>query len=314
MWRQLSIFGAILLLITISFSGCVEEKAKPKLEISFDTESSEFPVQLIVTSVDSDRTYNWSEINISLVSQYTEPSYLTKEGDINIGSIIEIPDSIFDEVSKIDVRIRLSTSSILIWGDTVYSPITTPNISFTINESKIIVESINNVDYEWDISLTISNDTKTITDHPFNKNKLIEVGDTIDLYEYEIYGTVEVTLIYNPTGETIGNFTLDLTEPDPEIYLTVHNMTIDHLVNLAYFYIHSGKTTFGTKVINWEITPDLPDWLTVSPMNGNFSYGEYKVNLSFSSTGLEAGEYNHILKITSNYGNEELKITLIKVE
>lgn len=51
MWRQLSIFGAILLLITISFSGCVEEKAKPKLEISFDTESSGFPVQLIVTSL-----------------------------------------------------------------------------------------------------------------------------------------------------------------------------------------------------------------------------------------------------------------------
>ena len=65
-------------------------------------------------------------------------------------------------------------------------------------------------------------------------------------------------------------------------------------------------------MINWEITPDLPDWLTATPMNGNFSYGKDKVNLSFSSAGLEAGEYNHTINITSNYGNEELKITLIK--
>jgi len=311
MWKKISIFGIILLLITISFSGCVEE-SKPKLEISFDIESSEFPVQLIVTSVDSDRSYDWNEVNISLVSQYTNPTYLYKEGNINIGDIIEIPNSIFDEVSKIDVRIRLNTSSILIWGDTVYSPITTPNITFMINESKIIVESINNIDYEWNVDFTFSNETKIITTHPFNKNKLIEVGDTIDLYEYEIYETIVVTLIFNPTNETIGNFTITLLEPDPEIYLAIHDISVDDLVNLAPFYIYSGKNTVGTKVINWEITPDLPEWLTASPMSGNFSYGTYKVNLNFSSTGLEAGEYNHTLKIVSNYGSEELNVVLTK--
>ena len=107
-------------------------------------------------------------------------------------------------------------------------------------------------------------------------------------------------------------FTINLTEPDPKIYLTNHDIIVDDLVNLAYFYIYSGKTTIGTKIINWEITSDLPDWLTVSPMNGNFSYGRYKVNLTISSTELETGEHNHTINITSNYGNEELNVILTK--
>jgi len=312
MWKQLSTIGIILLLITIFFSGCVEEESKPKLEIFFDTDSSEFPVQLIVTSIDSDRSYDWNEVNISLVSQYSEPLYIFKEGEIVLGNIIEIQDSVFNEVSRIDVRIRLNTSSVLIWGGTVYPPVTKPNVTFTINENEMIVESIDKVDHDWDLDFTISNETKTITDQLFKKYKSIEVGDTIDLYKYEIYGTIEVTLIYNPTNEIIGTFTINLTEPDPEIYLTNHDIIVDDLVNLAPFYIYSGKNTFGTKIINWEITSDIPDWLTVSPMNGNFSYGKYKVNLSNSSTELETGEYNHTIKITSNYGNEELNVVLTK--
>ena len=312
MWKKISIFGIILLLITISFSGCVEEESKPKLEISFDTDSSEFPVQLTVSSVDSDRSYNWSEVNITITSQYTEPLFLFKVGEINIGDIIEIHDSVFNEVSKIDVRIRLHKSSLLIWGETIYPPITTPNVSFLINESKMIVESVDKIDYDWNFTLSIENETVYDTDQIYERFKLIEIGDTIDLYDYEIYGTVEVKLIYNPTNDIIANITLDLTEPDPEIYLTVHDISVDDQVALTHFDIYSGKNIIGTKVINWEITPDLPDWLTVEPMSGNFSYGTDRVNLSFSSTGLVAGEHNHTIKITSNYGNEELNVVLTK--
>ena len=312
MWKKILISGIILLLIALSFSGCVEEEPKSKLEIFFDTDSSEFPVKLIITSIDSDRSYDWNEVNISLVSQYTEPSYITKEGKIGIGDIIKIQDYIFNEVSRIDVRIRLNTSSVLIWSSTVHPPVTKPNATFTINENEMIVESIDKVDYDWDLNFTITNETKTITDQLFKKYKSIEVGDTIDLYDYEIYGTVKVTLVYNPTNETIGSFTINLTEPDPEIYLTNHDIVVDDLVNLAYFFIYSGKSTVGTKIINWEITSDLPEWLAISPMNGNFSYGRYRVNLTISSTGLDNGEYNHTIKITSNYGNEELNVVLTK--
>ena len=313
MKKQLLIFLMMIMMVTISYSGCVEEELKPKLEMSFDTDSSEFPVQLIVTSVDSDRTYDWNEINITLTSQYIEPTFLSKDGEINISDVIEIPDSVFDEVSKIFVRIRLNTSSLLIWDSIVYPPVTKPNVTFSIDGNKLIVESVDKVDFDWDFNLTMSNDTIIITDQIFKKYKMIEVGDIVDLNIYEYCGDgFEVLLVYNPTGDTIGNFTLNLTEPDPEIYVTPTDISVDEITNLAWFYIHSGKTTFGTKVINWEITPDLPDWLTVSPMNGNFSYGKTKVNLSFSSDELAVGEYNHTLKITSNYGNEELEITLTK--
>ncbi len=189
MKKQLLIFVMIIMMVTIFYSGCVEEEElKPKLEMSFDTDSSEFPVELIVTSVDSDRTYDWNEVNITLTSQYIEPIFLSKNGGINISDVIEIPYSVFDELSKIFVRIRLNTSSLLIWDSIVYPPVTKPNVTFSIDGNKLVVESVDKVDFDWDFNLTMSNDTITITDQIFKKYKTIEVGDIIDLNIYEYYG------------------------------------------------------------------------------------------------------------------------------
>lgn len=314
MLRKISIFGISFFFILLTFSGCFEGESKSKLEMNIDIDSSDFPVKLIVISIDSDKNYNWNKVNISLTSQFTDPVFIDKEGIIKTNDIIEIPDYVFNDISKVFVRIKLNTSSVLIWGDTVYAPNPTPNISFDINESKIIVKSIDKIDYDWDLNLTIINESFIITDHLFDKYKQIELEDFIDLYNYEIYEELEVEVVYNPTNEVIGDFTLNLVEPDPEIFLKVHEISVDSLVFSTYFYIYSTKNTKGTQIINWEITPDLPSWLILSPMSGNFSYGSYKIFINISSSDLSVGEYNHKIKIVSNYGNEEFDIILTKIE
>ena len=65
-------------------------------------------------------------------------------------------------------------------------------------------------------------------------------------------------------------------------------------------------------MINWAITEDLPEWVSADPMNGDFSYGKTLVNLTFNSSSLTPGIYTHSLIITTNYGNQEIAVTLTK--
>jgi len=313
MWIKALFIGMIMLSFTMFFSGCLDEGSKQKLEINLEVDSSQFPVKLIVESISSDKSYKWDNINISLTSQYISPTFIEKEGKICVDDIIEIPDSVFDKVSKIFVRIRLNTSSELLWDKTVYPPVTTPNITLEINQSKIIFKSVEKIDYDLNLDLTLENDTVIGTYTIFDKYEVIEEGYEIDLYEYEIYENVIVSLVYNPTDEAIGNFSLELEEPDPEIYLLDNEIAVDSMVVQTYFYILSGKDTIGSKVIYWDITADLPDWLTVTPMSGNFSFGSEKVIIGFSPEGIDVGEHTHTIKINSNYGNEQLDIILTKL-
>jgi len=309
MKKKLLILFTTLMMLTISYTGCFEQP-KPKLEISFDTQETDSTIQLIVTSLETNKKYNWRDINITLTSQYVDPYYLVKEGEMKVGDIVEIPQFVFENLSKIFVRMRLNSSYVLLWGETVYAPSPTPVISFKFEQNKLIIDSIDKIDYEWDFDISLTNFSYIITDELVYPNKLVKIGDIIDLNKYELYEEVDFIMTYNPTNEIVANLSLNLTELDPEIYLTVHEIEIDNMVTSTHFYIYSGKTTFGTKDINWQITPDLPSWINVEPMSGVFKYGRQRVNVTFSTSGMAGGEYSHIINITSNYGDEELKIIL----
>ena len=77
--------------------------------------------------------------------------------DIDIGDIIEIPTFIFNNLSKIFVRMRLNSSYLLLWGDTVYAPSPTPVINFTIEDNRMIIESVDKIDYTWDFDISLEN-------------------------------------------------------------------------------------------------------------------------------------------------------------
>jgi len=63
--------------------------------------------------------------------------------------------------------------------------------------------------------------------------------------------------------------------------------------------------------LDWEITPNLPPWLSVSPMSGNISCGGTQtVSIQVNRDGLPAGEYSHTLSVISNSGSEDLEVIM----
>jgi hypothetical protein len=121
-----------------------------------------------------------------------------------------------------------------------------------------------------------------------------------------------LVLLYNPRGVILINESVNINEPNQVIYISPTEISVDDVVKNSYFYIHSVKLTIRTLTINWEITPDLPSWLSVSPMSGNFIYGLQKIRLYITSEGLASRQYTHTITIISNFGNDEITIVLNK--
>jgi len=67
----------------------------------------------------------------------------------------------------------------------------------------------------------------------------------------------------------------------------------------------------GEGTLSWEITPDLPEWLGILPMEGEVSAGgEFSVLVNIDRTGMFPGLYEHKLSITSNGGKSGVFIIM----
>jgi len=181
MWKVISIVSLVILILSF-YSGCLEEQSSTKLEMVIETDSSEFPVQLIVTSIESNRAYNWTEVNITISPQtfypdHNTPIYIDKIGQITNNDVIEISESIFEDISKVYVTIRFHKSSLVIWSDTVLPPVLKPNVTFLVIENNMTVENIDKIDFNWDFTLSIDNETHIASEHLYKKYKSIEIGD-----------------------------------------------------------------------------------------------------------------------------------------
>lgn len=311
-------FIIILILLIAGLSGCLEETKEPSIQISYSTSTNRFPIKITITNIIADKDYDWNEINIS-VSNTTKTIYIFKEGVLTVGDVIEIPHYMFEGVESVNVVLKLISTGETIENINLNAPQEKPQIIFTTNQTsnQIIVSEIVGT-YSWldwmDFKIIASNSTKT--NEELSKGGSIDVGDTINVNSSRLYGTVTVELIWEPTNEDFANYTFNVAEPDPEISLSSYSGQIywsDQNPTSRSFYINIGIPYYATKQVIWQITEDLPSWLTISPMNGILKPIDQstRVNYSVNNEGLTSGDYYHNISIATNYGNKEFQVHLV---
>jgi len=67
----------------------------------------------------------------------------------------------------------------------------------------------------------------------------------------------------------------------------------------------------GDATLYWSVTPDLPAWLSVSPMSGQTSpRSDFFASVTVDRQGLTPGTYNHTISVTSNGGRGSVSVAM----
>ncbi len=99
-----------------------------------------------------------------------------------------------------------------------------------------------------------------------------------------------------------------LPSAPPEISITPDFLDFGPEFTENFFII--GNT--GEETLSWEITVDLPEWLSVSPLNGEVSAGdEGEVWVNVDRSKMVSGLYDHKVFIASNGGEGGLSVMMI---
>lgn len=243
--------------------------------------------------------------------------------------------------------IGLSIFSIFFWphhsqktnSNTQYTPKIreAPDIVFSVdyNNSQIIIEDItyhNTSIYYWDsVNIIASNSTKISPLTRLNNvkgSRSIQVGQTIDLYNWsDINELVEVKIIWIPTNESLGDFTLNITGEEPKIknispnYLSFQNYDYDSDENITeqsrIFSIGDNIKDFQCwNTISWNITAEIPNWINISPIKGildcysPYPYEDRDVKVTVNYTGVTPGTYRYTIYINSINAIEMVNLSI----
>jgi len=99
----------------------------------------------------------------------------------------------------------------------------------------------------------------------------------------------------------------DDTIPSPLLSLSPESLDFDPTTAETSFNINNT----GDATLEWNVTSNLPAWLSVSPMNGETPAGEESsVSVSVNRQGLSPGTYGHTTSVTSNGGEGSVSVTM----
>ncbi len=99
----------------------------------------------------------------------------------------------------------------------------------------------------------------------------------------------------------------DDTIPSPVLSLSPESLDFDPTTAETSFSINNT----GDATLEWNVTSNLPAWLSASPMNGDTPSGEESsISASVSNQGLSPGTYDHTISVTSNGGDGSLSVTM----
>ncbi|HCL00378.1 MAG TPA: hypothetical protein DHW42_09795 [Candidatus Marinimicrobia bacterium] len=68
----------------------------------------------------------------------------------------------------------------------------------------------------------------------------------------------------------------------------------------------------GSETMNWQITSQIPVWLTINPTEGTNLTAHQLVSVSVNRNLLEPGIYDHIIRIQSNGGSDSVRISVLE--
>lgn len=100
---------------------------------------------------------------------------------------------------------------------------------------------------------------------------------------------------------------INMVVPEPALSVSPGSLDFGSATNVRSLTI----SNIGGGTLNWNITNDLPHWLSASSMSGEtLSGAPAEIILNVNRDGLSSGTYNHILSITSNGGSAYISISM----
>ncbi|MGQ9645898.1 MAG: BACON domain-containing protein [Thermodesulfobacteriota bacterium] len=122
-------------------------------------------------------------------------------------------------------------------------------------------------------------------------------------------GNYQYTIDIGSNGGS-ASVVISMVVPEPVISVSPGSLDFGTTTNTRSLTI----TNIGGGTLNWNITNDLPHWLSASSMSGEtLSGAPSEIILNVNRDGLSSGTYNHILSITSNGGSAYISVSM-KVE
>lgn len=107
-----------------------------------------------------------------------------------------------------------------------------------------------------------------------------------------------------------GSVKVTMAVPEPSVpMLSVSPSSLDFGIGMSERWLTINNIGGGT--LSWNITADLPGWLSTSLMSGEtLSGGASTVILNVNRDGLSPGQYSHTLSITSNGGTAYITVSM----
>ncbi len=137
-------------------------------------------------------------------------------------------------------------------------------------------------------------------------------------------GMVDVELRRNPMGLSPGEYThkvfvasnggadliqlrMQVNAADPILFLSGEALVFPPPLEQGTFVLENR----GGGKLTWAVEPDLPGWITVTPMAGELEASEeVTAEVNVSRTGLDSGHCEHTVTISSNGGEALVQVAM----
>lgn len=138
-----------------------------------------------------------------------------------------------------------------------------------------------------------------------------------------------IKVTFTPTNIYLVNATVSVQSNDPDEPVVNFNLAGRGVIVLPFISVTPPSIDFGptsnsatltiantssTQSLIWNITDDLPPWLSLSSKGGEINTGtSTNVTVTVLRNGLQPGAYTHTLTINSNAGSASVTVSMIAV-